>query len=194
MSLYSKLGLTLFVLLVLFGLFLVHIMRASSEMYQQEIAQKLNAELAAHIVDDQPLIGDGGFNHAGLEHLFHLLMVINPSIELYLLDTTGRIVGHAAPDERIKRNQVDLQPVRTYLSGKAMFPLAGDDPRDHSRSKVFSAARIPASVPAILQRGVRNSASAGRLPSAISTSAIWHIARVPAASRCCSSSIRRTSA
>ena len=50
MSLYSKLALTLFVLLVLFGLFLVHIMRVGSEMYQQEIAQKLNTELAAHIV------------------------------------------------------------------------------------------------------------------------------------------------
>ncbi|MGB5261673.1 MAG: HAMP domain-containing sensor histidine kinase [Gammaproteobacteria bacterium] len=147
MTLYNKLGLTLFVLLVLFGLFLVHNMRGSSEMYQQEIAQKLNTELAAHIVAEHTLISDNRINHAALEHLFHMLMVINPSIEVYLLDPAGRIVGHAAPDDRIRRTRVDLQPVRTFLSGTAVFPLPGDDPRDSSRAKVFSAARIPASGP-----------------------------------------------
>ena len=147
MTLYSKLALTLFALLVLFGMFLVHMMRVSNAMYQQEIAQKLNTELAAHIVEEQPLISDDGINHAALEHLFHMLMVINPSIEIYLLDPEGHIVGHAAPDDRLKRTTIDLQPVRQFLSATVVFPLAGDDPRHASRSKVFSAARIPAEGP-----------------------------------------------
>jgi len=144
MTLYNKLAVTLFVLLVLFGLFIVHMMRISNEMYQQEIAQKLNTELAAHIVDEQPLISDNTINHDALEHLFHMLMVHNPSIELYLLDRDGHVIGHAAPDDRIKRTRVDLAPVRQFLSDATVFPLSGDDPRDHTRTKVFSAARIPA--------------------------------------------------
>jgi signal transduction histidine kinase len=144
MTLYNKLAVTLFVLLVLFGLFIVHMMRISNEMYQQEIAQKLNTELAAHIVDEQPLISDNTVNHDALEHLFHMLMVHNPSIEIYLLGRDGHIIGHAAPDDRIRRTRVDLEPVRQFLSGNTVFPLSGDDPRDHTRSKVFSAARIPA--------------------------------------------------
>jgi len=147
MTLYTKLAVTLFVLLVLFGLFIVHMMRAGNEMYQQEVAQKLNADLAAYIVKEQPLISGDTVNRDALEHLFHMLMVVNPSIELYLLDPNGKIIDHAAPAERIKRSQVDLQPIQQFLSGDAMFPLSGDDPRDAQRAKVFSAARIPASGP-----------------------------------------------
>ncbi len=147
MTLYTRLAATLFVLLVLFGLFIVNMMRAGNEMYQQEVAQKLNADLAAYIVKEQPLISGDTVNRDALEHLFHMLMVVNPSIELYLLDPDGKIIDHAAPAERVKRSHVDLQPVRQFLSGEAMFPLSGDDPRDTQRTKVFSAARIPASGP-----------------------------------------------
>jgi signal transduction histidine kinase len=147
MTLYTKLAATLFVLLVLFGLFIVHMMRTGNEMYQQEVAQKLNADLAAYIVKEQPLISGDTVNRDALEHLFHMLMVVNPSIELYLLDPDGKIIDHAAPAERVKRSHVDLQPIQQFLSGDAMFPLSGDDPRDAQRAKVFSAARIPASGP-----------------------------------------------
>ena len=147
MTLYSKLALTLFVLLVLFGLFLVHNMRISNAMYQQEIAQKLNADLASYIVEEHDLFSGNAVNQVALEHLFHMLMVINPSVEIYLLDPDGHVISHAAPEERIGRDRVDLQPVRQFLSGNAVFPLSGDDPRDSTRSKVFSAARIPESGP-----------------------------------------------
>ncbi|MDX1697034.1 MAG: HAMP domain-containing sensor histidine kinase [Thiohalobacterales bacterium] len=147
MSLYSKLALTLIVMLVLFGLNLLHNLRSSNEMYQQEIIQKLNHQLAAHIVAEEPLISDNAVNHAALENLFHTLMVINPSIEVYLLDPAGSIIAHAAPQDRVRRTTVDLQPVREFLSGTAVFPLTGDDPRGSGRSGVFSAARIPAAGP-----------------------------------------------
>jgi signal transduction histidine kinase len=142
-TLYSKLSLTLFALLVVIGLFLVNIIRSSNVMYQQEVAQQLNAELAQHIVAEQPLISDNQVNRAALEHVFHMLMVINPSIEIYLLDEAGTIIGYDAPDDRIKRTRVDMAPVRQFLAGEARFPLAGDDPRSPDRQKVFSAARIP---------------------------------------------------
>ncbi|HHO68513.1 MAG TPA: sensor histidine kinase, partial [Gammaproteobacteria bacterium] len=146
-TLYSRLALTLFVLLCVVGLALVFLVRDTSALYQQEVAQKLNRSLAAQIVAEQALISDDEVDGEALAHLFHLLMVINPSIELYLLDREGRVLAFSAPEGKVRRARVDLRPVRRFLAGGARFPLAGDDPRDPRRSKVFSAARIPAEGP-----------------------------------------------
>lgn len=146
-SLYGKLALILFGLMLLMGLLLVQLIRHSSELYQQEVTQKLNHELAEHIVADQPLMKAGSVNQEGLEHLFHMLMVINPSIELYLLNPAGEILGYAAPAGKVKRDRVELEPIKYFLSAGRRFPLTGDDPRDPNGHKVFSAARIPADGP-----------------------------------------------
>ena len=141
-TLYSRLALTLFILLCLVGILLIHLIGRSSTLYQQEVAQKLNRELAAHIVAEQPLIQDRQVNRQALDHLFHQLMVINPSIELYLLDAQGAVIGYSAPAGKVRRTQVALEPVRRFLDGDARYPLKGDDPRNPEGQKVFSAARI----------------------------------------------------
>lgn len=141
-TLYSRLALTLFILLCLVGVILIQLIGHSSTLYQQEVAQKLNRELAAHIVDDQPLVQNRQINRQALDQLFHQLMVINPSIELYLLDDQGAVIGYSAPEGKIRRTQVALGPVMQFLDGNARFPLKGEDPRNPDGSKVFSAARI----------------------------------------------------
>ncbi len=141
-TLYSRLALTLFVLLCLVGIILIQVIGHSSTLYQQEIAQKLNRDLAAHIVAEQPLIQNREINRAALDRLFYQLMVINPSIELYLLDEQGAVLGYSAPEGKVRRDRVALEPVRAFLDGNARFPLKGDDPRDPEGRKVFSAAPI----------------------------------------------------
>ena len=71
-----------------------------------------------------------------------MMMVIHPSIELYLLDEQGGVLAYSAPEGVVKRTQVDLEPILKFLDGRARFPLKGDDPRDADGHKVFSAARI----------------------------------------------------
>jgi len=66
-------------------------------------------------------------------------MVINPTAEIYLLDEEGNILGHNLPTETVLTNSVDLAPVLTLVGGAAQFPLHGDDPRNPSARKVFSA-------------------------------------------------------
>jgi len=141
-TLYSRLALTLFVLLLLVGLILIQLIGRSSTLYQQEVSQKLNAALAQHIVADQPLIQNQKINHQALDGLFHNLMVINPSIELYLLDTQGLVLGYSAPAGKVKRTQIDLDPLIKFINESARFPLKGDDPRNPEGQKVFSAAEI----------------------------------------------------
>jgi signal transduction histidine kinase len=142
-TLYSKLSLTLFVLVIVIGLLLFQLIRYSSEMYQQEVTQKLNSTLAEHIVAEELLFKNNKINETALKNIFHMMMVINPSIELYLLDKEGAVLYYSAPDGKIKRRQVDIAPIKRFISGDRKYPMAGEDPRDSTRLKVFSAARIP---------------------------------------------------
>lgn len=146
-SLYSRLSLTLIALFAMVGLLFLYLTQDISTMYHQEVSQKLNATLADHIVHEELLIENHEINKQALEHVFHMLMIINPNIELYLLDKDGYIIGYDAPKEKIKREQVALKPINTFLSQDTTYPLLGDDPRDQNRQKVFSAARIPAKGP-----------------------------------------------
>lgn len=141
-TLYSRLALTLFILLCLVGLILVQLIGHSSLQYQQEVAQKLNSTLAEHIVAEQELIQDQMVNYAVSDSLFHDLMIINPSIELYLLDKQGVVMGYNAPEGKVKRDRVSLQPLQQFFSDDVIYPLKGDDPRNLNGQKVFSAAKI----------------------------------------------------
>ena len=57
-------------------------------------------------------------------------MVINPTVEIYLLDKQGKILGHALPPESVKTDSVDLGPVQILIDGGAQMPLRGTDPRN----------------------------------------------------------------
>lgn len=146
-TLYRKLALISFLLVFTIGAVFFQIIRYSTEMYQQEVAQKLNIDLAANIVHEKNLIKNKVINKKGLKHVFHMLMVINPSIEMYLIDPQGKILDYFAPKGKVKRKSISLTPVHQYIEKNTSYPLLGDDPRDEAISKVFSAARIPAKGP-----------------------------------------------
>ena len=73
--------------------------------------------------------------------LFDQLMAVNPSVEVYLLDKQGAIIGNAAPAGHLKRQRVALPPLQALLGGAPM-PVYGDDPRSADGRKVFSVAPL----------------------------------------------------
>ena len=141
-SLYSRLAavlIALFLILALAGVFATVLI---TDWYQQEVQQKLNRSLAAHIVGEKFLLRDKLVNQTALEEVFHMMMVINPAIELYLLDPDGQVLAFSAPPDRVVRHSIDLAPVRRVLSENESLPIRGEDPRDFQRQKVFSVAPI----------------------------------------------------
>jgi len=114
----------------------------ATRLYQEEVDQSLNSPLAHYIARAYPLIVDGTVNRAALTGLFDQLMVINPRIEVYLLDLNGHILAFSAEPGHVKRDHVDLGPVRSWIAGPGSLPLRGDDPRDLAGSKPFSAAEV----------------------------------------------------
>lgn len=141
-SLYSKLAAVVLVLFTFVALVMVALVIYTTDMYQQEANQKLNIDLAENIVREKILIRDGKIDRDALEYIFHILMVINPSIELYLLDPGGNILEYSAAPGKVKREKISLNPLEKWLSGNIAIPLLGDDPRNLIGQKVFSAAPI----------------------------------------------------
>ncbi|RAI78058.1 hypothetical protein HMF3257_35355 [Spirosoma telluris] len=86
--------------------------------YFKATHQRLNREVAAHIATfSQPFVGMN-VNHEATERIFFNAMVTNPSAEVYLLDTTGRVMIYEAPAEKIKRHQVKLEPIQQFIQTK----------------------------------------------------------------------------
>lgn len=113
----------------------------ASTRHEQEVVQRVSFGLAEHIAGTTQLMDASGWRPDAVRTLFDQLMAVNPSVELYLLDNQGRVVGDAAPKGDIKRKQVDLAPIGRFLAGDHL-PILGDDPRSASGSKVFSVAPV----------------------------------------------------
>ncbi|WP_150591082.1 sensor histidine kinase [Pandoraea eparura] len=113
----------------------------ANRMHEAEVIQGLSRGLAEHIAANAQLMDANGMKPDAVRRLFGQLMVVNPSVEVYLLDMQGRITGHAAPEGHLRRTQVDLAPVHRLLDGEAL-PIYGDDPRNADVRKVFSAAPL----------------------------------------------------
>jgi len=141
-SLYTRLALAFVVIIAAIGGGFYLVERWSMGRYHEELTQRLNASIAMYVTDQTALIRGGEVNKAELKRLAEQAMVINPSVEVYLLDTAGEILGHAQPPGTVLQNKVDLAPVRRLLQGDAHLPLRGTDPRNPARSKVFSAAPV----------------------------------------------------
>jgi signal transduction histidine kinase len=142
-SLYTKLAIAFLVLFCLLGISILVVTQFTSEMYQQEVVQKLNRNLAKQIVAQKILIENDRISEKGLKDVFNMLMVVNPNIEIYLLDPAGKILAFSAPTGKVKLDRVSMEPIKKWFENGQIYPLTGDDPRNPGRKKVFSIARIP---------------------------------------------------
>ncbi|WP_166268806.1 sensor histidine kinase [Marinobacter caseinilyticus] len=142
-TLYTRLALGLFVLLIAVGLVYSSISLYSLREYNASLNQELNRDLAKKLVQDRNLVYEGRLDEKALKELFSLYMTINPSIEIYLLDLDGKILSYSADPDKIKRNRVSMAPIRTLLADMTAYPVLGDDPRSHDRQKVFSVTEVP---------------------------------------------------
>ncbi len=141
-TLYGKISAIFLILLLLLGIVLIMVSVKSSMNFVRESDQALNRNLAQELAKEfRPFLTDS-LDYGGIEHTIHELMVMNPRVEIYLLDDTGKILAFFAEPQQVKLNYVDLEKVRTFLDQKTTLPILGDDPKHEVRKKHFSAARI----------------------------------------------------
>lgn len=114
----------------------------TAEMYYQETRQKLDFNIASHIASNNQCFNGDSVNTFVLRDVFHNVMVINPSIEVYLLDTNGTILTYYAPNQVVKLKEVPLDPIKEFVSSEKESFLIGVDPKSPDKMKAFSAARV----------------------------------------------------
>lgn len=141
--LYFKISATLLVLLAILGFSYVWISHYVAEDYVKEINQQLYGNVADSMITQVKPLVDGEVDTTMIQDIMHSMMVINPSVEVYLLDTKGQIITYVAPNKRVKMEQVNLAPVKEFIATEKDRPLIkGDDPRHPDIQNIFSAAPI----------------------------------------------------
>lgn len=131
----------LFVLLILSSL-IIGMFVYIAPLFLQELNQRLNLDLADNIVKEKKMILDHKVNQKALKAVLNGMMLVNPSIEIYITDPNGKIMAFSAPEGAVERTDISLQPIQEFINSKAQLPVLGDDPRSVSGTKVFSVAPI----------------------------------------------------
>jgi len=141
-SLYSRLALVLLGVFLAMAILLFWLFEQASMATQNEASQRLHLELAENIVKDLGITSEGEFDTAMIKNVFHKMMILGPTIELYVIDKEGNLVTYDAPEEKIKLRTINLKPVISFVERKGDLPILGDDPRSTNKQKIFSAARV----------------------------------------------------
>ncbi len=141
-TLYAKLALALTLILILVGAVFGTASWYINKQHAELVVQTFNKDLASNLISERKLIHAGEINKPALQATFSEYMEINPSIEIYLLDNTGKIISYSAPPEKVVRDKVSLNSIREFLKNKEYKPVLGDDPRSLERGKPFSVAPI----------------------------------------------------
>jgi signal transduction histidine kinase len=140
-SLSVRLTLVLAALFVFLGVVFMVIMGHFSDMYRDEVNQRMNADLAMFIARENRTIGDGAIDLPRLTELLPFVMKVNPAAEVYVLDAHGKVLAFSGPRPPV-RSTVDLAPVRAFLSMTQPLPILGTDPRDAGAQRIFSVAAL----------------------------------------------------
>lgn len=141
--LYMQVSAIFLLVLFLFTAIVLYISVESARSYSVEVNQRLNSELAQNtIAMINPFIKDGIISEEGVKDLMHSMMVINPIVEVYLLNPEGKILQYVAPDKVVQLEHVNLAPVKSFLADPEHSIIYGDDPRNPGEYKTFSAARV----------------------------------------------------
>ncbi len=100
--------------------------------------QQVNREVARAVAEHSTLFQEGEVNQKELQGVFMKLMAVNPTLELYLLDQEGNILGYDAPPEAVVQERVDLAAVDRFLESQDQT-VFGPDPRRPEQPSIFTA-------------------------------------------------------
>lgn len=145
-TLHGKLSIALLAILFLVGLLHISLTFYLTPTYLNEVNQNLNrtlaSDLAKHLIEKNLLSPDPQVRLQTKAEIKQN-MVLNPDIEIYILDPQGAIVDYSGAPGVVTTKRVSLEPIRRFLAALGPLPIKGDDPRHPERQKIFSAARIP---------------------------------------------------
>lgn len=128
--------------LIVLGLIFVLVASSFSRNYYTAVHQQLYGDIAQHLATFTQPIKNGKPDTAVTHDIIHSTMVANPSVEVYLLDTTGNITDFVVPDTTVQIRRVNIALVREWLAAKDGNRPMGDNPKQPGEPAIFSAAPV----------------------------------------------------
>ncbi|SEW57242.1 sensor histidine kinase [Chitinophaga arvensicola] len=140
--LFWKIATVFFVLLIILGAVFIFIASKLSRSYYSMAHQQLYGNVASHLANFTHPIKNGQPDTAVTHDIIHSIMVANPSVEVYLLDTTGKITDYVVPDKSVHKRQVNIAAVKQWLAVKNGERPLGDNPKQPEAPSIFSTAPV----------------------------------------------------
>lgn len=144
-SLYAKLALTLIVLLFLTAIVYSAISYYLTRSNIMADVQRENADIALNLSKQVTQTVGGEIDQHFIDQLFSTMAVVNPDVQLYLLDPEGNIVSCSVKTRDLVRQSVALPPLQQFLSADRDFPILAEDPLTENSMVTFSVADITVS-------------------------------------------------
>lgn len=141
-SLFWRISAAFLLILILLGLGYVSITAYFSRKFYQETTQRVNANVAQHMLKEVAPFVDTQVNEEALGTIMHSMMAVNPSLEVYLLDATGNILSYVVLDKKVRLKNVDVAPIKQFISSNGEAYVLGDDPRNPGQKTIFSATEV----------------------------------------------------
>lgn len=142
-SFYARLSMLFLILVfILGGTSLFSAFNASTHLFD-EVHQLLNREYAATISVELSDITSEDPTEEEIKEAIHYMMVLNPNVEIYLVDSDGLILSYFTGEGKtIKRDHIDTEPLEIFQASNGYTTILGDDPRTDDEKKPFSAAAM----------------------------------------------------
>ncbi len=140
--LFWKITAVFFTLLIVLGTVFILIASRLSKSYYTAAHQQLYGNIASHLATFTHPIKNGKPDTTVTHDIIHSIMVANPSVEVYLLDTKGKITDYVVPDKSVRQRHVDITNVKNWIAVKSGEKPLGDNPKQPGEPSIFSAAPL----------------------------------------------------
>lgn len=141
-TLFGRISLTMFGLLILLSAVQLGILNVIWTHFIYKSEQQLNWSAAADLGRDLASAEKTSVSGSSLLQFIRDWTESNPRIDVYLIDTEGRIVADFGDGDTPRIKSVDIGAVKKFLAPaeERETPIYGTDPRDPKQPTVFSAA------------------------------------------------------
>lgn len=141
-SIFWRISGSFFLILLLLGVAYIFLIFQSTRNYYDETTQRLNADVANNMLKEVVPFKEGQVDEDAVGKIMHSMMAVNPGLEVYLLDPSGKILKFVVLKETVRLNSVSMEPVHAFLKTKGQALVYGDDPKKPGQQKVFSATPV----------------------------------------------------
>lgn len=141
-TIFRRISIVTFAFITGMCLLFMAITYLSTTNFHQASTQLLNKDVAAHIAVFTSPFETDGINLRKADSVFQNAMVLSPSVEVYFLDTTGKVIAFHAPKNSIQLWNLPLENIKKLIDSHGTQYVKGPDPKEPDNPKIFSAAEV----------------------------------------------------